>query len=47
LSFDGIVLPHDGTFGHEEGTIVAVAHQILVTAFSILRDQTQYREWGG
>jgi transposase len=27
--------------------IVAVAHQILVTAFSILRDQSEYRELGG
>jgi hypothetical protein len=27
--------------------IVAVAHQILVTAFSILRDHTEYRELGG
>jgi transposase len=27
--------------------IVAMAHQILVTAFSILRDQSQYRELGG
>lgn len=27
--------------------LVAVAHQILVTAFSILRDQTEYRELGG
>jgi transposase len=27
--------------------IVAVAHQILVTAFSILRDQAEYQELGG
>jgi transposase len=27
--------------------IVAVAHQILVTAYSILRDQSEYRELGG
>ena len=27
--------------------IVAVAHQILVTAFHLLRDQTNYRELGG
>ncbi len=27
--------------------IVAVAHQILLTAFSILRDRTEYLELGG
>jgi transposase len=33
--------------GGVKKAIIATAHQILLIAFSILRDHTVYREWGG
>lgn len=46
LPFDGVVYRLTTRLGVKKA-IVAVAYQILVTAFSILRDRTQYRELGG
>ena len=46
LFFGGVLLPASGTERREEGGL-STAHKILVIAYHILRDGSEYRELGG